>query len=95
MHLSREIAGGLGEILELRIGGEKCYRPQTNEDAQRSPYLCGRGENIQNQLEPTLFFPLGESLQAKCCTRCLTERRETVCDFLRGLEKRPLYRKLP
>lgn len=44
MSQSREIAVGNGEILELRIEGEKRYRPQTNEDTEKRLYLCRRGE---------------------------------------------------
>lgn len=41
--------GGNGDILELRAAEEKCYRPQTNEDARRSPDLCRRAEERERE----------------------------------------------
>lgn len=41
--------GGNGDILALRAGEEKRYRPQTNEDARRSPDLCRRAQLGETQ----------------------------------------------
>lgn len=49
MSQSREIAVGNGEILELRIEGEKRYRPQTNEDTEKDFISAGEEKNIQPQ----------------------------------------------
>lgn len=62
MHLSREIAGGNGEILELRIGGENVTAHRQMKTHREALISAGEEKNIQNQLEPTLFFPLEESL---------------------------------
>lgn len=58
MHLSREIAGGNGEILELRIGGENvtAHRQMKTHRKKKPLISAGEEENIQNQLEPTAFF---------------------------------------
>lgn len=63
MHLSREIAGGNGEILELRIGGENVTAHRQMKTHRKALISAGeeKKKNIQNQLEPTSFFPHEEN----------------------------------
>lgn len=78
---SRELAGGKRRHIRVKGWRRKCYRPQTNEDARRSPDLCRRGEkrkkerktgekkrkknNIPNQLGLTFFFFLSPRTRRK------------------------------
>ncbi len=62
MHLSREIAGGNGEILELRIGGENVTAHRQMKTHSEALISAGEEKNIQNQLEPTSFCPLKKQL---------------------------------
>lgn len=57
MCLSREIAEGKWGDIRLEDWMRKCYRPQTNEDTQRSPYLCRRAKTSKTNT----FYPLEES----------------------------------
>lgn len=57
MQLSREIAGENGEILELRIGGENVTAHRQMKTHREAFISAGEEKNIQNQLEPTSFFP--------------------------------------
>lgn len=58
MRLSREIAGGNGEILDLRIGGENVTAHRQMKTHREALISAGEVKNIQNQLEPTLFSTL-------------------------------------
>lgn len=73
MHLSREIAGGNGEILELRIGGENVTAHRQMKTHRKKPLIsAGEEENIQNQLEPTAFFFFAPSKNHPQCQRGAT-----------------------
>jgi len=49
-----------------------CYRPQTNEDSQKSPYLCGRGEK---HAKPTwahiIFMSKNLAMLKAICVFCV------------------------
>lgn len=63
MRLSREIAGGNGEILELRIGEENVTAHRQMKTHRKALISAGAEEkththtNIQNQHKRTSFIP--------------------------------------
>lgn len=70
MHLSREFAGGNGEILELRIGGENVTAHRQMKTHREALISAGeQKKNMQELLEPTLFFPHEEKLQTSSFMR--------------------------
>lgn len=73
MCVSREIAGGKWRDIRAEdwIKKKKSFRPQTNKDAQESPYLCRRGgikivRNTHHKPTPKNFFSFTEECVYVC-----------------------------